>query len=123
MTFALALRYWYIIAIAALVVGLGVQTWRVGNLKDDLKLERVEAARTLDQCHANVATLDQGLTAANASVQRLKDAAEADAKANRARQMAAQAQTADARRQVSALMARKPSGDLCGSAYTLMREN
>jgi hypothetical protein len=138
MTFALALRYWYIIAIAALVAGLGVQTARLVNAKGDLvnaraallnpithkawQSEALRDARDLATCHANVTTLDQALAGQNASIAALKQEADAASARATAAVKAAQGRSADAARQVSALMARKPSGDLCASALELLKE-
>jgi len=124
------------------VVGLvawgGIQTARLHHAKNDVTTARAAlidpvtkktwqseeqaAQRDLGTCTANSGRLDAALAAANDSIQALKDAAVADAMANRAHQTAAQARSADARRDVAALMETKPSGDRCGSAFELMRE-
>lgn len=98
------------VILAASIVTAGVQTKRVGRLKEDVaaekaaqinpvtrKLWKVEAQRdaaALSTCRENVRKLDASLATQNAAVDRLK--ADGDARAAEARQAAQDARSARA---------------------------
>lgn len=76
----------------------------------------------LTTCQGNEANLKAGLATQNASIDVLKREADASSARATAQIRAAQADSAKARRDVAAIMAKRPGGDLCASALELMRE-
>ena len=131
-------RYWRVVVIVSLVLALGAQTFRLHHAKADLttaraalvnpvthktwQSEALRDARDLTTCHANVTTLKAATETQNASIDALKREADAISTAATAQIRAAQADSVKARRDVAAIMAKRPGGDLCASALELMRE-
>lgn len=76
----------------------------------------------LSQCKDNVTVLDAAVAGQNASIAAMK--AESDAASARAAEAvkAAQVASTKARRDAVAIMARRPTGDVCESALALLRE-
>lgn len=131
-------RNWRWLLIASLVVGLGVQTFRLDHAKTDLttaraalvnpvthktwQSEAIAAQRDLTTCRGNEGRLQKALGDQNASIDALKREADASSARATAQIRAAQADSAKARRDVAAIMAKRPGGDVCASALSLLRE-
>lgn len=131
-------RYWRVLAAAGLLTFGAVQTARLHHAKADLSTARAAlidpstrktwqseataSQRDLQSCHASVSNLQAAISGQNASIEALKREAEAASARASAQIRAAQARSADARRDAAAIMAKRPSGDLCQSALELMRE-
>lgn len=121
----LSLRAWAALALVALVAFAGIQTVRVGRLKDDVsRLENLaaEALRAQAWEKARAQTCEAGLARQNAAVEALR--AEGAARLARADKAAADARAvaASARRQADALLnARLEGADACERAQDVRR--
>lgn len=131
-------RYWRVVVIVSLVLALGAQTFRLHHAKADLttaraalvnpvthktwQSEAIAAQRDLTTCRGNTDRLSTALQTQNASIDALKREADAINTVAGAKIRAAQADTVKARRDVAAIMAKRPGSDLCASALELMRE-
>ena len=121
----LSLRAWAALALVALVAFAGIQTVRVGRLKDDLaKAENLaaEALRAHAWEKARAETCSAGLKRQNDEIEALR--AEGAARLARADKAAADARAvaASARRQADALLgARLEGADACERAQDVRR--
>lgn len=121
----LSLRAWAALALVALVAFAGIQTVRVGRLKDDVvRLENLaaEALRAQAWEKARAQTCEAGLARQNAAVEALR--AEGAARLARADKAAADARAvaASARRQADTLLnARLEGADACERAQDVRR--
>lgn len=121
----LSLRAWATLALVALVAFAGIQTVRVGRLKDDVvRLENLaaEALRAQAWEKARAQTCEAGLARQNAAVEALR--AEGAARLARADKAAADARAvaASARRQADTLLnARLEGADACERAQDVRR--
>lgn len=131
-------RHWRVLALAGVVAALGLQTARLAHAKADLaeaqaalkdpatgktwQSEAVARGRDLATCRGNVTALNGAIEGQNASIDALKREADASSARATAKIRAAQADSAKARRDVAAIMAKRPGGDLCASALALIKE-
>ena len=121
----LSLRAWSALGLVALIAFAGIQTARVGRLKDDVvRLENLaaEALRAQAWEKARAQTCEAGLARQNAAVEALR--AEGAARLARADKAAADARAvaASARRQADTLLnARLEGADACERAQDVRR--
>ncbi|MBX3480072.1 MAG: hypothetical protein KF842_06705 [Caulobacter sp.] len=136
---SLAGRYWYVLAIAALLAFGGVQTARLSHAKADQvnpatgakwKVEATRdgkllaaAVRDLGQCRENEATQEAAINRQNGEIAAWK--AEGDRLAAEARAAAEKAASArkSAEKAAAAILAARAGPDACQSARALIEES
>lgn len=101
-----------IVALVFLLAALGIQTWRIDNLK-----------KAVDHEHAALVTCEANIALQNQAINSLKEVADQQQAAGKAALAVAQAQTQSNQKLVSRILASTPKAtDFCSSANDLILE-